>query len=115
MNIHGDLLERLTDTNSLDVEPSWSPDGTRIVFASDYKNSNQHDLWVMNADGTNRVKLTNNSEPTGTINPSWSPDSTMIAFVSRRDGNSDIYVMNADGTNQTRLTYEGDNSQPSPN
>ena len=56
----------------------------------------------MNADGSNQVRLTNNSvEDTG---PSFSPDGTKIAFRTNRDGNNEIYVMNPDGTNQTRIT-----------
>ena len=60
------------------------------------------DIYVMNADGTNPVLLTNQEVSNG--NPVWSPDSTKIAFDSSRDGNSEIYVINADGSNLVRLT-----------
>ncbi|HEX9917282.1 MAG TPA: DUF5050 domain-containing protein [candidate division Zixibacteria bacterium] len=59
-------------------------------------------IYVMNADGTQQTRLTDNTS--SNQHPSWSPDGDKIAFVSHRDGYSEIYVMNADGTQQTRLT-----------
>jgi len=91
----------LTDNVSSDGSPSWSPDGTKIAFCST-KDGNA-EIYVMNADGTGAIRLTNN--PAWEDSPSWSPDGTRIAFDSSRDGNTEIYVMNADGTGQTRLTY----------
>ena len=56
----------------------------------------------MNTDGSDQIRLTNESAFDGS--PSWSPDGSMIAFYSDRDGNSEIYVMNADGSGQMNLT-----------
>jgi Tol biopolymer transport system component len=81
--------------------PVWSPDGKKIVFGSTSQVGTS-DIYVMNADGTNPVLLTNQEVSNG--NPVWSPDSTKIAFDSSRDGNSEIYVINADGSNLVRLT-----------
>ena len=91
-----------------DRDSRWSPDGKKIAFASSFRDVNGHDLkgeiYVMNADGTNTTRLTNNID--FDRSPSWSPDGEKIAFTSDRDGNTEIYVMNAtDGTNTTRLTY----------
>ena len=91
-----------------DRDSRWSPDGKKIAFASSFRDVNGHDLkgeiYVMNADGTNTIRLTNNID--FDRSPSWSPDGEKIAFTSDRDGNTEIYVMNAaDGTNTTRLTY----------
>ena len=72
----------------------------KIAFASQRDGNNE--IYVMNADGTNQVRLTNN--PANDESPTWSPDRSRIAFASQRDGNNEIYVMNADGTNQVRLT-----------
>ncbi|HVE58345.1 MAG TPA: hypothetical protein VNB22_16050 [Pyrinomonadaceae bacterium] len=60
------------------------------------------EIYVMNADGSNPVNLTNSAADD--IDPAFSPDGSKIAFASSRDGNFEIYVMNADGTQQTRLT-----------
>jgi len=72
----------------------------KIVFTS-YRDSN-FEIYIMNADGSNQTRLTNN--PANDNWPSWSNDGTKIAFCSNRDGNLEVYVMNVDGSNQTRLT-----------
>src|SRR6185503_8037374 len=66
-----------------------------------YRNGNA-EIYLMNADGSNPIRLTNNAGVDD--DPAWSPDGSRIAFWSSRNGNSEIYVMNVDGTNQTRLT-----------
>lgn len=89
---------QLTDNDTDDASPQWSPDGARIAFNSDHGGSFK--ICVMNADGSNPVQLTDDNDGY----PAWSPDGTKIAFTSARDGNAEIYVMNADGSNQVRLT-----------
>ena len=92
----------------------WSPDGTRIAFAG-HKwlygaprkpgpccYSSHSDIYVMNADGSGRRKLTHNARYNA--EPAWSPDGRKIAFRSTRNGNRDIYVMNADGSGKRNLT-----------
>lgn len=91
----------LTDNEAEDLSPAWSPDGTKILFASN--RDGDMEIYVMDADGTNVTNLTNN-EVSDTA-PCWSPDGNYIAFVSSRDGNAEIYVMNADGRDQARVTY----------
>ena len=86
-----------------DGAPSWSGDGRRIVFIAEVGTS-PADIFVMNADGTGRQRLTDT--PAAEANPAFSPDSTRIAFESNRDGNSEIYVMDADGRNVRRLTSD---------
>jgi len=65
---------------------------------------------MMNTDGTDQRRLTNNPREDG--HPAWSPDCHQIAFDSDRSGHFDIYVMNADGSNVRRLTNKGDNGYP---
>ena len=102
-NSDGSSLTPLTPIGSslFDRTPVWSPDGTKIAFGRTTVTTRSQ-IYVMNADGTNPTRITNNSASDG--QPSWSPDGSKIAFVSDRDGSEEIYVMNADGSNQTRLT-----------
>lgn len=70
----------------------------QIVFTSE-KNDNV-DIYVMDADGGNRRRLTNSPRN------EWSPDGKRIVFESERDNNEDIYVMDADGKNTRNLTKD---------
>ncbi|MSO86645.1 MAG: hypothetical protein EXQ71_03870 [Acidimicrobiia bacterium] len=73
-----------------------------------------HNIYVMNADGTDQTRVTNTLA--GGELPSWSPDGTRIAFtkISIEDDSAAIWVMNADGSGQTQLTGRLDaSSRPS--
>jgi Tol biopolymer transport system component len=78
-----------------------SANGSKIVFGSSRFGGN-HDIYVMDTNGSNEIRLTNNAAYDD--QPKWSPDASKIVFMSNRDGNFEIYSMNADGSNQTRLT-----------
>ena len=88
----------------------WSPDGRRIAFARPRGRtgpgpccySSHSDIYVMNADGSGKRKLTHNARYNA--EPAWSPDGRKIAFRSTRNGNRDVYVMNADGSGKRNLT-----------
>jgi len=73
---------------------------TKIAFVS--TRDGNVEIYKMNTDGNNQVRLTNNSAWDGC--PVWSPNGEKIAFVSSRDGNYEIYLMDADGSNLKRLT-----------
>ena len=89
--------------------PAWSPDGSRIAFASN-RDAFGMNIWVVAAEGGTPVKHTQ----LGGTTPDWSPDGTRIVFGSHRDFNGEIYVMNADGPGQTRLTNTSDASEQEP-
>lgn len=72
----------------------------KIVFQSVYNGNPE--ICVMNADGSNLKRLTN--DLTMDCNPASSPNGSKIAFQSNRDGNYEIYVMNVNGGDLTRLT-----------
>lgn len=113
MNPDGSGQTRLTNQSGLDWMPAWSPDGTKIAFASGRNGSDNHEIYVMNADGSDQTRLTNS--PGIDLSPSWSPDGKKIAFSSSRDDflTHEIYVMNVDGSDQTRLTFNtGSDSSP---
>ena len=95
-----------------DRRPAWSPDGTKIAFysnrdAQEPAKGIETDIYVMNADGSNVVRLTDH--PSADRVPAWSPDGRWIAFQSLRDGtlrdrNWNIYIMDANGEHERRVT-----------
>ena len=83
------------------MEPRWSPDGARIVFATDrHENS---DVYVMNADGTGQRNLTL-SPLSVDMSPGWSPDGRQVVFASNRHGSFDVFAMDDGGLNLRALT-----------
>jgi len=86
-----------------ELTPSYSPDGTRIVFAS--TRSGSEELWIANGDGTNPRQVTRTG---GAVcgAPQWSPDGSTILFNSTRDGSADLYLLDPDSLGVRRLTTE---------
>lgn len=84
-----------------DTAPAVSPDGSKIVFMSSGRGATNWEIWVMNADGSNPQRLTENGSNEGL--PAWSPDGQSIAYVSDQGGLWAIWVMNADGSNQRKI------------
>jgi dipeptidyl aminopeptidase/acylaminoacyl peptidase len=73
MNADGSGQTPLMGAAETGSEPAWSPDGTRIVFESNGNGApNGHDIFVMNADGTNIQRL-DTPVPASDLNPSWQP------------------------------------------
>ena len=98
MNSNGANQIRLTDG----YEPSVS---ALTETASAHLLRVAYVYFVINTNGTNRIRLTNNLS--GNFDPAFSPDGSQIAFESVRDGGGiQIYLMNSDGSNQIRLTNE---------
>jgi Tol biopolymer transport system component len=81
-------------------QPCWSPDGAKIAFVS--RRDGNSEIYSLNADGGNLVRLTNDAG--ADTEPAWSPDGTRIAFVSTRGGNASIYTMTTSGTGITQVT-----------
>jgi Tol biopolymer transport system component len=89
------------------LDPAYSSDGEKIVFARDPAGAPDEDIWVMNHDGSGQTQLT--SDPTfEDTDPGFSPDGTRIVFQRDTPGGDDqVFVMNADGTGVTQLTFPG--------
>ncbi len=93
--------ENVTNNPAFDADPSFSPDGKQIVFAS-LRDGNA-EIYLMNSDGSDIRRLTNN--PAWDCHPVFSPDGTTIAFSADRESeNSDVYLMNVDGSGIRQLT-----------
>lgn len=121
---HGGHLKNLTHTLGYDAEGSWSPDGRLIAFGSNrhaysdklseeeqkiFVNDQSYfmEIYIMNADGSNVRRLTN--EPGYDGGPFFSPDGKKIVW--RRftpDGTTaEIWTMNIDGSDQRQITHLG--------
>lgn len=122
MNEDGSNLRPLAPTTvawTYNINPAWSPDGTKIAFASDRafdgsdapNLNNSNNIWVMNADGSNLQVLSPITARAHSYEPAWSPDGSQIAFVSDRAINgsdasistTNLWVVNSDGTNARPL------------
>ncbi len=115
MNPDGTEQTRLTNNPpvgnilGIDADPAWSPDGTKIAFLS-VRDKPDGEIWIMNADGSNPMNLTNDSARWD-IDPEWSPDGLQIVYTSSEfngtsvvSGTAEIFVINIDGTSRRRLT-----------
>jgi eukaryotic-like serine/threonine-protein kinase len=99
----GETPVRLISSTRHEQGPKYSPDGQRIVFASN--RSGSQEIWVSDRNGVNSNQLTSfDGPPTGS--PYWSPDGQFIAFDSRPGGNPDIYIVGAGGGVPRRLTSD---------
>jgi len=104
MNIDGTGLQKLTTNSVIDICPAFSRDGLRIAFSS--KRSGNVELYIMDRNGDNPVRLTNTAY--GEYQPDWSVSDTSIVFTryftSVTWDYGEIYVIRADGTGERRLT-----------
>jgi Tol biopolymer transport system component len=106
MDPDGSNTQRLTNGTANHGAPRWSPDGSKISFASE--RNREVGMYIMNADGSGEVRLV--SKDTAfewDWGPAaWSADGTRLAFSSKVNSGGpapDIYTINIDGTNLTRV------------
>jgi TolB protein len=116
MNVDGTGIHQVTTNADGACQPSWAPDGQRLVFTSpcrvnqaSYPGSG---LWVINLDGSAMQPL--RTEPGGDYDPAWGPDGNQIAFASIRNVRPQLILYDL-GTGEAtvlsgRFAYD---SQPS--
>jgi len=110
IDVDGDRRQRIASGVAHYSSPAWAPDGSLIAYCSlpviDGRIGSD-DIWVIEPDGGNPVRLTNSGDA---CLPAWSPDSSQIAYtawVFPQDAPgdySDVWVMNRDGSGQRNLT-----------
>ena len=97
MDADGNNAFKLTEGE----QPSWSPGGRRIAYASGYDWEDQ--IFVIGADGDRRERVTREAAVKST--PAWSPDGQRIAYMAWSDETFQIFVIGVDGRNRVRLTH----------
>ena len=115
MNPDGSGRMQLTSNNEEERGPSWSPDGTKILYmcrALWLGSGTNFELCVMDVESRNVVVLTNNTTPD--LTPNWTPDGSKIIFHRLIGGFNQLHSMNSDGTNVQQLTTPGHNLFPKP-
>jgi TolB protein len=103
MNANGtDVRTVLPADGTFNIEPRWSPVGSKIVFMSGRNHSQQ--IYTMNADGTDLRMITSQG---ANGDPFWSPNGLRISFGSNRqgDGKLNIYTMSPSGTHVQQVTH----------
>lgn len=90
-SFEGVTLTQLTSDPADDIQPRFSPDGTKVVFCSN--RSGNWDIWVLNRDGTGLTQLT--FDQTDEVAPCWSPDGSQVAYTrwSRRARQWEIWIL----------------------
>ena len=89
-------------TNGI-VPPEWTPDGKKIAFAREYKDSEdvwQAEIWIMNQDGSERTQI----ESLNGSNPYFIPDGRIVFTSEYKDKKGEISIADIDGTNIIHLT-----------
>ncbi len=101
MDADGRNPRRLTTDPGNEGEPTWTPDGSRIVYTATPKGGRPQ-LYTLRPDGPPPQALT--TGPGGSHSAAASADGQTLAFVSTRDGNQEIYLMPAEGGEARRVT-----------
>ena len=125
MDANGRNVRRLTNELGYDGGPFWAYDGKQIVYRAYHPQTEKEksdylgllkqnlirpttlELWVMNADGSNKRQVTHNGK--ANFGPYFFPDGRRIVFASNMDDprgrNFDLYKIDVDGTGLERITY----------
>jgi Tol biopolymer transport system component len=121
VNSNGTGETNLTNTAvSYECCAEYSPDGTKIAFtnsgntdANGMTPDDENEIWVMDANGSNQVQLTDPGDPDSTqdLQPTWSPDGSKIAWL-KVGASQQIWTMDANGSNQAALTTTGNYYSP---
>ncbi|MEZ4415771.1 MAG: amidohydrolase family protein [Gemmatimonadota bacterium] len=105
MPIEGGTATRLTSGMAYDVQPRFSPDGSRVVFVSD--RSGAENLWIQSLDGADTVQLTK-GKTDDYLSPEWTPDGEYI--VASKGRNMKLWLYHVEGGSGVEL-HDGGSPQ----
>ncbi len=106
IDLAGQRMVRLTETEEDSYEPAWSPDGSQILFTRYYPEEYESAVYIMDLASGNLTRI---SDPEGNYSyPAWSPDGKRIACAADPTGTYelDLWLMDPDGSDLTRLTED---------
>ena len=106
MNADGSEVRQITRGTDIDTYASWSPDGARIVTRRVIDNHRNNEVFVMAADGSHPVNLTNAPDHYDGW-PVWSPDGKRICFAGGGpdNGNHYLFLINPDGSGKQQISF----------
>lgn len=107
--VGGGVPQALTNNDASDTNPTISPDGRTVVFASDLSTPGSPELFSIVLENGAVTQLTNATA--SSTSPSFSPDGTRIAFVSDRRGDADIWIMDSNGQRPFLVTIDDGNAE----
>jgi dipeptidyl aminopeptidase/acylaminoacyl peptidase len=118
MDADGDNARRLTTASTLNPQPgsgqassrpAWSPDSRRIVYSSSM--GGDADLWIMNADGSAKERLT--SGDAGDLDPSWSANGDVVSFRRENGFRSRVVMLHLPNRSEiVQINPAGDGRAP---
>jgi Tol biopolymer transport system component len=113
MDGDGSDVRRLTTHADWDMEPAWSPDGTRIAFQSRRDRTDKRiassELYVMQADGSGQTRLTQKVNPWDfSDQPVWAPSGASLLYRSNNGVGGNLWTIGADGTGAAQFTHHGE-------
>lgn len=106
----GSSLSSLTQNETDDFQPSWTPDGGRLAFVRLVRGRpTRPDVWVMNADGSGQRAVVRNG-----LEPSWTVDGRRLVFTRYNAGSGSTYSAEVSTGREELLVAGGYHGTPSP-
>jgi len=110
-NADGSNQRDLFSPDADEAAPSWSPDGQQLVIEAAPHGQSNDELYIENADGSDRIQLTHDTSATSNQSPAvpkWSPTGQLIVF----EEGDNLYLIQPDGQNPNELLDDGTSGNP---